>query len=115
MQRCDGVMASGHSVTTFAIPALQPLVLNLFVRPSKDTSELETQQEVVLSMLLRVVEHSRVLMLLTHVLECYSRSPQHWQRVCLLNSPSPHLLPLTSLSSSVSPPEWSLSLSLAGL
>ena len=22
MQRCDGVMASGHSVTTFAIPAL---------------------------------------------------------------------------------------------
>ena len=115
MQRCDGVMASGHSVTTFAIPALQPLVLNLFVRPSKDTSELETQQEVVLSMLLRVVEHSRVLMLLTHVLECYSRSPQHWQRVCLLISPSPLLTccPLTSPPSSSFPssfPELSPSL-----
>ena len=45
MQKCDGVMASGHNVTTFAIPALQPLVLNLFVRPSRDNPiELDTQR-----------------------------------------------------------------------
>jgi hypothetical protein len=81
MQRCDSVMASGHSVDTFAIPALQPLVLNLFVRPGKEGSELETQREVVLSMLLRVVDHSRVLSLLTHVLDCFSRSTKHWHRV----------------------------------
>lgn len=81
MQRCDGVMASGHSVDTFAIPALQPLVLNLFVRPGSEGVELETQREVVLSMLLRVVDHSRVLSLLTHILDCFSHSAQHWHRV----------------------------------
>lgn len=81
MQRCDAVMASGHSVDTFAIPALQPLVLNLFVRPGSEGPELETQREVVLSMLLRVVDHSRVLSLLTHVLDCFSHSAQHWHRV----------------------------------
>ena len=81
MQKCDGVMASGHSVDTFAIPALQPLVLNLFVRPSREGAELDTQREVVLSMLLRVVDHSRVLSLLTHVLDCFSHSSNHWHRV----------------------------------
>ena len=45
MQKCDGVMASGHNVTTFAIPALQPLVLTLFVRPSRENnSELDIQR-----------------------------------------------------------------------
>ena len=38
-------MASGHNVTTFAIPALQPLVLTLFVRPSRENpTELDTQR-----------------------------------------------------------------------
>ena len=82
-------MASGHSVDTFAIPALQPLVLNLFVRPGKESSELDTQREVVLSMLLRVIDHSRVLSLLTHVLDCFSRSSQHWQRVTLPSFSTP--------------------------
>ena len=81
MQKCDGVMASGHSVDTFAIPALQPLVLNLFVRPSREEVELEAQREVVLSMLLRVVDHSRVLSLLTHVLDCFSHSSNNWHHV----------------------------------
>ena len=44
MQKCDGVMASGHNVGTFAIPALQPLVLNLFVRPTRVTEDLEIQR-----------------------------------------------------------------------
>ena len=48
MQKCDGVMASGHNVTTFAIPALQPLVLTLFVRPSRESNtELDTQRYIV--------------------------------------------------------------------
>lgn len=81
MQKCDGVMASGQNVTTFAIPALQPLVLNLFVRPSRETADLETQREVVLNMLLRLVEHSRIIILLTYVLECYSRNRRHWNQV----------------------------------
>lgn len=43
---CDGVMASGHNVTTFAIPALQPLVLNLFVRSTKFSSDIDIQRFV---------------------------------------------------------------------
>ena len=81
MQRCDSVMASGHSVDTFAIPALQPLVVDLFVRPEREDPERDTQREVVLSMLLRVIDHPRVLSLLTHILDCFSRSSQHWHRV----------------------------------
>ena len=47
MQKCDAVMASGSNVTSFAIPALQPLVLYLFVRPTTTESfELNTQREV---------------------------------------------------------------------
>lgn len=48
MQMCDGVMASGHNVTTFAIPALQPLVLNLFVRSTRLSSDTDIQRFVFL-------------------------------------------------------------------
>lgn len=123
MQKCDGVMASGHNVLTFAIPALQPLVLNLFVRPARESQDLDIQRyvifsihhcfihavtsvlsshstanvysvcscsewsyfscyrEVVVSMLLRLVEYSRVVVLLTHVLDCYKRKKQKWKEV----------------------------------
>ena len=80
MQKCDGVMASGRNVTTFAIPALQPLVLTLFVRPSRESPDLETQREVVLNMLLRLVSHHRIITLLCYVLECYSHRRQQWQQ-----------------------------------
>ncbi len=45
---CDGVMASGHNVTTFAIPALQPLVLNLFVRSTRLSSDIDIQRYIVI-------------------------------------------------------------------
>lgn len=48
IQKCDVVMASGHNVTTFAIPALQPLVLALFVRSTKTSSDTDIQRSVVL-------------------------------------------------------------------
>ncbi|KAL5499651.1 hypothetical protein EMCRGX_G011104 [Ephydatia muelleri] len=81
IQKCDAVMASGHSVTTFAIPALQPLVLNLFVRPgSQSAPDLDTQRDVVVNMLLRLVEHGEVISLLTFVLDCYRPNPKLWNR-----------------------------------
>ncbi len=56
MQKCDGVLASGHNVTTFAIPALQPLVLTLFVRPSRESNtELDTQRYNVVQCLLSTI------------------------------------------------------------
>lgn len=38
-------------------------------------------REVVVNMLLRLVEHSRVMVLLTYVLDCYRRNTQKWQEV----------------------------------
>lgn len=56
MQKCDGVMASGHNVTTFAIPALQPLVLTLFVRPARESNtELDTQRYIIVLYLLLTI------------------------------------------------------------
>ena len=38
-------------------------------------------REVVMSMLLRLVEHSRVVYLLTHVLDCYKKKKSKWLQV----------------------------------
>ncbi len=40
-------MASGKNVTTFAVPALRPLVMHLFMwKGSKPSDEMSTQREV---------------------------------------------------------------------
>ena len=41
-------------------------------------------REVALNMLLRLTEHSRIVVLLTHVLEFYKRKKARWQEVCQL-------------------------------
>lgn len=38
-------------------------------------------REVVMSMLLRLVEYSKVVSLLTHVLDCYKKKKPKWQQV----------------------------------
>lgn len=66
-------MASGQPSTTHCIPALQPLVEDIFLSRNKsntpDTKELETTREVVLSMLLRLWEDRKVMDLITVILE----------------------------------------------
>ncbi|XP_019850343.1 PREDICTED: huntingtin-like isoform X2 [Amphimedon queenslandica] len=85
MQKCDSVMASGQNMISFAIPALQPLVLYLFVRPTTSKLiDLPTLREVVLNMLLRLVEYPRVIQLLIGVLECYQTNAQEWSTVSSL-------------------------------
>lgn len=73
IQLCDGLMASGQPSTTHCIPALQPLVEDIFLGRNKsntsDTKELETTREVVLSMLLRLWEDRKVMDLITLILE----------------------------------------------
>ena len=47
MQKCDAVLASEQNVESFAIPALQPLVVYLFMTSSsKPSKDLFTQREV---------------------------------------------------------------------
>ncbi|XP_018571399.1 huntingtin [Anoplophora glabripennis] len=73
IQLCDGLMASGQPPLTHCIPALEPIVEDIFLTRNKsntsDIKELETTREVLLPMLLRLCEFKQVVSLLTMVLE----------------------------------------------
>lgn len=72
IQLCDGLMASGQPPLTNCIPALEQVIEDIFLFRSKsnttDFKELETMREVLLSMLLRLLEYSSVMSLLTLIL-----------------------------------------------
>lgn len=66
-------MASGQPPLTHCIPALEPIVEDIFLTRNKsntsDMKELETTREVLLPMLLRLSEYKQVVSLLTLILE----------------------------------------------
>ena len=59
---CEGLFASGQNAETFVMPALIPVAEDLFCsRTSSDpASELETQREVMLTMLIKLLPYSQV-------------------------------------------------------
>ncbi|KAB7506583.1 hypothetical protein Anas_00288, partial [Armadillidium nasatum] len=61
IQLCDGLMASGQPPLSHCILALKPLVEDLFLErvhaSAVDQKELETQREVICSMLLRLANY----------------------------------------------------------
>lgn len=72
IQLCDGLMASGQNPLTHCIPALQPIVEDIFLSRNKsntqDFKELETTREVLLSMLLRLLDYPQVIDLFVLIL-----------------------------------------------
>ncbi|XP_016051293.1 PREDICTED: huntingtin isoform X2 [Miniopterus natalensis] len=86
IQLCDGIMASGRKAVAHAIPALQPIVHDLFVLRGTNKAdagkELETQKEVVVSMLLRLIQYHQVLEMFILVLQqCHKESEDKWKRL----------------------------------
>ncbi|XP_005093645.2 huntingtin [Aplysia californica] len=86
IHRCDGIMASGLQPTTHAIPALRPVVYELFLLRGTVKSEvgkdLETQREVVVSMLLRLVQYYQAVDMFVLVLQqCHRESEERWKRL----------------------------------
>uniref|UniRef100_UPI00398E546A huntingtin isoform X8 n=1 Tax=Pristiophorus japonicus TaxID=55135 RepID=UPI00398E546A len=86
IQLCDGIMASGRKAVTHAIPALQPIVHDLFVLRGTNKAdagkELDTQKEVVVSMLLRLIQYHQVLEMLILVLQqCHKENEDKWKRL----------------------------------
>ncbi|KAJ8247772.1 hypothetical protein GJAV_G00250130 [Gymnothorax javanicus] len=86
IQLCDGIMASGRKAVTHAIPALLPVVHDLFVLRGSNKAdagrELETQKEVVVSMLLRLIQHHQVVQMFVLVLQqCHKESEEKWKRL----------------------------------
>lgn len=72
IHRCDGLMASGQSPLTHFIPAIIPVIEDIFIfrnhnNTVTDLKELETTRDVLFSMLLRLVEYPQVIQLLALV------------------------------------------------
>ncbi|XP_047128948.1 huntingtin isoform X1 [Hydra vulgaris] len=85
MRLCDSVMACGQPVHLYAIPALKPIVQDLFGSSSQVRSDsgkdLDIQREVVVSMLLRVIHYPQVLTMLRHVLINSKADDERWKRL----------------------------------
>ncbi|KAM7284196.1 huntingtin isoform X1 [Ixodes scapularis] len=85
IQLCDRLMASGQPPDKYVIPALQAIVEDLFLLPSANRTdsrkELETQREVVVSVLLRLVQYPEVLELLLAVVHhSYQEGEDRWKK-----------------------------------
>lgn len=85
IQLCDGVMASGCNTATHVVPALQPIVHDLFVLRAglrqDTTSDIDTQREVTQSMLFRIIEYPEVLKMVTTILQYYRKeNPEQWKK-----------------------------------
>ncbi|XP_067133027.1 huntingtin isoform X2 [Centruroides vittatus] len=86
IQLCDGLMASGQPPDKYAIPALQPIVEDLFLLRGSNKldsgKELDTQKEVVVSMLLRLVHYPQVLDLFLAILhQSYKEGEDRWKKL----------------------------------
>ncbi|XP_052771519.1 huntingtin-like isoform X2 [Mya arenaria] len=86
IQLCDGIMASGLDPTTHAIPALQPIVHDLFLLRGSNkadiSKELETQREVIVSMLLRLISfHQAIDMFVIVLQQCHRENEDRWKRM----------------------------------
>ncbi|XP_056004424.1 huntingtin-like isoform X2 [Ostrea edulis] len=86
IQLCDGIMASGLQPVSHAIPALRPVVYDLFLLRGGNkpdiSRDLETQREVVVSMLLRLIQYYQTLDLLVVVLQQSKKeSEDRWKRL----------------------------------
>ncbi|GJQ87772.1 hypothetical protein Trydic_g18631, partial [Trypoxylus dichotomus] len=83
IQLCDGLMACGQAPLGYCIPALRPIVENVFLlarqrdygsstaaaaTATADFSELEITREFLMSMLLRLFEYAQVMDLLRAIL-----------------------------------------------
>nr|XP_022340193.1 huntingtin-like isoform X2 [Crassostrea virginica] len=86
IQLCDGIMAGGLQPESHAIPALRPVVFDLFLLRGGNkpdiSRDLETQREVVVSMLLRLIQYYQTLDLLVVVLQQSKKeSEDRWKRL----------------------------------
>ena len=82
MQLCDNLIASENSPHTHAIPALRPLVIDLFLnRGSEDSKEIDMQHDVTFNTLLRLIQYPQMWPLLTIAVSKYKKDNQEkWKK-----------------------------------
>jgi hypothetical protein len=82
MQLADNLIASENSHHTHAIPALRPLVIDLFLnRANEDTKEIDLQHDVSFNTLLRLIQYPQMWPLLTIAISKFKRDNQEkWKK-----------------------------------
>ena len=82
MQLCDNLIASENSPHTHAIPALRPLVIDLFLnRANEDTKEIDLHHDVTFNTLLRLIQYPQMWPLLTIAISKYKKDNQEkWKK-----------------------------------
>ncbi|XP_050429862.1 huntingtin isoform X2 [Adelges cooleyi] len=81
---CDGLMASGYPPDLYCIPAILPIVENVYVLKSaflvnsSDLKELEAQREMLFAMLLRLCQFNKVISILSLVI--MEGSEEKWRK-----------------------------------
>ena len=67
MQLCDNLIASENSPQTHAIPAMRPLVIDLFLyrtfNADESVRELEMQQDVMMATMLKLIHYPQVFLI----------------------------------------------------
>ncbi|XP_076812038.1 huntingtin-like isoform X3 [Clavelina lepadiformis] len=90
IQLCDGLMASGRGAASHVIPALEPIVHDLFVvrgTSKQDLQEMTTQREVVQMMMLKLIQYPqrmylKVFEMITTILQHSRRdNAERWKQV----------------------------------
>ncbi|XP_050533729.1 huntingtin isoform X2 [Daktulosphaira vitifoliae] len=81
---CDGLMASGYPPDLYCIPAILPIVENVYVLKSafmvnsSDLKELDAQREMLFAMLLRLCQFNEVINILSLVI--MEGSEEKWRK-----------------------------------
>lgn len=83
IQLCDNLIASENSPHTHAIPALRPLVVDLFLnRSTEDSKDLDMQHDVIIKCMLRLIQYPGIWSLLTIVALKYKKeNEEKWKKV----------------------------------
>ena len=83
MKLCDNLIASENSPHTHAIPALRPLVIDLFLnRTNEDSKELDLQHDVIMVTILRLIQYPQIWPLLSIAVSKHKRDNQDkWKKV----------------------------------
>nr|NP_001342356.1 huntingtin [Ciona intestinalis] len=84
IQLCDGLMASGQGSASHVIPAMQPIIHDIYVvraSSKNEPPEVTTQREVVQFTLLKLLQHPQVFkMLITILVHGRRENVEKWKK-----------------------------------
>ncbi|XP_054167381.1 huntingtin-like [Oppia nitens] len=86
IQLCDGILASGQYPQKFALPSLEPIVVDLILLRNaskvESAKELEAQREVIVANCLKLVQFSDILQILIIIIKQSKKDGEEkWKKI----------------------------------